>query len=54
MKTEKVGKIVSNLHDEKDYVIHKKFFKQALCHRLVLKKCTQSLDSTKKLVKTIH
>ena len=38
MKIEKVEKIVANLHDEKEYVIHKRNLKQALSQGSVLKK----------------
>ena len=38
MKIEKVEKLVANLHDKTEYVIHMKNLKQALNHRLVLKK----------------
>ena len=38
MKIEKVGKLVDNLHDKTEYVIHIKNLKQALNHGLVLKK----------------
>ena len=38
MKIEKVGKLVDNLHDKTEYVIHIKDLKQALNHGLVLKK----------------
>ena len=38
MKIEKVEKLVTNLHDKTEYVIHIKTLKQALNHRLVLKK----------------
>ena len=38
MKTEKVEKLVANLHDKTEYVIHIRNLKQALNHRLVLKK----------------
>ena len=37
MKIEKVEKLVANLHDKIEYVIHIKNLKQALNHRLVLK-----------------
>ena len=37
MKTEKVEKLVSNLHDKTEYVIHIKKLKQELNHGLVLK-----------------
>ena len=35
---EKVGKLVANLHDKNEYVIHIRNLKQALNHGLVLKK----------------
>ena len=37
MKIEKVEKLVTNLHDKTEYVIHIRNLKQALNHRLVLK-----------------
>ena len=37
MKIEKVEKLVSNLHDRTEYVIHIRNLKQALNHGLVLK-----------------
>ena len=38
MKIEKVEKLVANLHDKTDYVIHIRNVKQALNQGLVLKK----------------
>ena len=38
MKTEKVEKLVANLHDKTEYVIHIRNLKQALNHGLVQKK----------------
>ena len=38
MKIEKLGKLVANLHDKGEYVIHIRNLKQALTHGLVLKK----------------
>ena len=38
MKTEKVEKLVANLHDKNEYVKHIRNLKQALNHGLVLKK----------------
>ena len=38
MKIEKVEKLVPNLHDKTEFVIHIRNFKQALNHGLVLKK----------------
>ena len=38
MKTEKVKKLVSNLRDKTQYVIHKRILKQASNHGLVLTK----------------
>ena len=38
MKIEKVEKLVTNLNDKTEYVIHIRNLKQALNHRLILKK----------------
>ena len=38
MKIEKVEKLVGNLHNKTKYVIHIRHLKQALSHKLVLKK----------------
>ena len=38
MKIEKVEKLVADLHDKTEYVIHIRNLKQALNHGLVLKK----------------
>ena len=38
MKIEKVEKLVTNLHDKSEHVIHIRNLKQALNHELVLKK----------------
>ena len=38
MKIEKVEKLVANLHDKNEYVIHIRNLKQALNHGLALKK----------------
>ena len=38
MKIEKTEKLVTNLHDKTEYVIHIRNFKQALNHRLILEK----------------
>ena len=38
IKIEKAEKLVTNLHDETEYAIHMRNLKQALNHRLVLKK----------------
>ena len=38
MKTEKVKKLVANLHDKTENVIHIRNSKQALNHRIFLKK----------------
>ena len=38
MKIEKVEKLLDNLHDKTEYVIHIRNFKQALNHRLVLER----------------
>ena len=38
MKIEKIEKLLANLHDKTEYVIHIRNLKQALNHGLVLKK----------------
>ena len=38
MKIEKIEKLIANLHDKTEYVIHMKNLKQVLNHGLVLKK----------------
>ena len=38
MKIKKVEKLVANLHDKTEYVVHLRNLKQALNHGLVLKK----------------
>ena len=38
MKLEKVEKLVTNLHNKAEYVIHIRNSKQALNHELILKK----------------
>ena len=38
MKIEKVEKLVSNLYDKNEYVIHRRNLNQALNHGLILKK----------------
>ena len=38
MKNEKVKKLVANLLDKSEYVVHVRNLKQALNHRLLLKK----------------
>ena len=44
MKIEKVEKFVVNLHDKTEYVIHIRNLKQALNHRLVLKKVHKVIE----------
>ena len=38
MKIEKVKKLVANLHDKNEYVLHIRNLKQALNHGLILRK----------------
>ena len=38
IKMEKIEKLVANLHDKEEYVIHIRNLKQALNHVLILKK----------------
>ena len=49
MKIEKAEKLVANLHDKTDYVIHIRNLKQALNHGLVLKKFIECLNLIKML-----
>ena len=48
MKIEKVEKLVTNLHDKTEYVIHIRNLKQALNHRLILKKVHRVIKFNKK------
>ena len=45
MKIEKVEEVVANLHDKTEYVIQIRNLKQALNHRLVLKKVHRVIKS---------
>ena len=49
MKIEKVKKLVANLHDKTEYVIHMRNLKQALNNGLTWKKCIELLGLNKKL-----
>ena len=49
MKIEKVEKLVTNLHDKSEHVIHIRNLKQALNPELVLKKFIEWLNLIKKL-----
>ena len=49
MKIEKVEKLVANLHDKEEYVIHIRNLKQALNQGSIIKKCKESLKFIKKL-----
>ena len=46
IKTKKFGKLLENLHDKKEYLIHIRSLKQALNHGLVFKKSIESSDLT--------
>ena len=48
MKIEKVEKLVANLHDKTEYVIHTRNLKQALNHELALKKVHRSIKFNQK------
>ena len=41
MKINKCNKLVCNMYDKKNYVVHIKILKEALDHGLVFKKCTE-------------
>ena len=49
MKTEKVEKLISNLHDKTEYVIHIRHLKQTLNCGKVLKKVPRVINLIKKL-----
>ena len=51
MNIEKFEKLVANLHDKTEYLIHIRNFKKASKHRLVLK---THMESLKDLVKIIY
>ena len=44
MKIEKVENFLANLHDKNEYFIHIRNLKQALNHRLVLKKVNRVIE----------
>ena len=48
MKIEVVQKLVTNLHDKTDYVVHIANLKQALSHGLVLKKLRRVIKFNQK------
>ena len=48
LKIEKVGKLITNLHDKKEYVIHIRNLKQALNHGVVLKKVHKGIKFNQK------
>ena len=55
MKIEKGEKLVTNLHDKIEYVIHKRNLKQALNHGLILKKFLTVIElNQKSLLKIIY
>ena len=54
MKTEKVEKLVANLHDKTEEIINLRNVKQALNHRLALKKVQSYQIQSKCLAKTIY
>ena len=43
MKTEKAEKLVANLHDKTEYVVHIRSLKQGLNHGLLLKKIHRAI-----------
>ena len=44
MKYEKVEKLITNLHDKTEYVIHRRNLKQALNHGLVIKEVNRRIQ----------
>ena len=47
IKIEKVKKLVTNLHDKNEYVIHIRNLKQRLNHPLILKKAHKAIKKQK-------
>ena len=54
MKIEKVGKLVTNFHDKKEYIIHIRNLKQALNRVLVLKKVHRAIKFNEKTLLKPH
>ena len=48
IKIEKVQKLVSNLHDKTEYIIHIRNFKQVLNHGLIFKKVNRMIEFNQK------
>ena len=48
MNTDKCNKLVYNLYDKKDYVVHIRYLKQALNHGLILKKVHRVIQFNQK------
>ena len=48
MTIKKIGKVLANLHDEDEYVIHIRNLKQVLNHELVLKKMYRAIKFDQK------
>ena len=48
MKLEKVEKLLPNLHDKNEYMIHIRNLKQALIHGLILKRVHRVIKSDQK------
>ena len=48
MKIHKFQKLIANLHDKKEYVIHVRNLKQALSHGLALKKVHRFIEFNQK------
>ena len=49
MKLEKVEKLVTNLHDKNEYVIHIRNLKQVLNHELISKQVHKVIKFNRKL-----
>ena len=54
LNIEKVEKLVANIHNKTEYVIHIRNLKEALNHRLVLRKVHKVIRFNKCLAKTIY
>ena len=54
MKTENVEKLVTNLHDKTEFVIHIRNLKQALNHGLIVKKVHRVIKFNQKACLKVH
>ena len=54
MKLEKVKKLVANLYDKTEYIIHMRILKEALNHGVVLKKVHRVIEFNQKAWRKVY